>query len=127
MSTRPRCVEPVRLQTALLLAALLPVAACSRTDAVEFSMNPEKVSACEMPVAVEIRWDATALGLKRAYVEVNNIAAKPRTWVAGESRGSEKTGVWAHDGFTATLKSMNGVVLARRTLTTERCPGKDWL
>lgn len=127
MSTRLRCIDSAALRAALLLAALLPVAACSRTDAVEFSMIPDKVSACEMPVAVEIHWDASALGLSRASVEVNNIAAKPRVWVVGDSRGSQKTGAWAHDGFTATLKSMNGVVLARRTLTTERCPGKDWL
>ncbi|WP_462080716.1 hypothetical protein [Luteimonas sp. RIT-PG2_3] len=90
-------------------------------------MTPSTVSACELPVAVDVHWDASRLGLKRVVLEVHNVATKPRLWLSGESRGSQKTGAWAHDGFTVTLKAMNGVVLGRKTLTTERCPGKDWL
>ena len=125
MLTSPR--GPLLAGRVATVALSIGIASCGRADDVELTMTPSRVSACEMPVAVEVQWDASMLGLSRVVLEVNNVGTRPRVWLSGESRGSQKTGTWAHDGFTVTLKAMNGVVLGRRTLTTERCPGKDWL
>ena len=111
------------LTTSTMMATL---AGCQRPQ-VQFGLEPAVVSACNLPVAIRVRWDVGALGLKRARLEVNNLGRQPKVWVEGASRGEERTGAWAHDGFTVTLKSMNGVELAKRTLTTTPCPGKNWL
>jgi len=42
-------------------------------------------------------------------------------WVQGGKRGSAEAGKWAHDGYTVTLKALDGRVLARRTLASEPC------
>ncbi len=119
------CVE--RMGAWLLVPALAGMTgACSREAAV-LVLSPARVSACAQPVALDVQWDATRLNLKRVKLEVNDIGRKPQTWHLAEARGQAQTGVWASDGFTVTLKAMNGVVLARRTLTTSPCPDKPWL
>ena len=110
----------------LLIVALGMVAGCQRPE-IHFELEPAVVSSCKQPVAVRANWDVTALGLKRVRLEVNNIGRQPKVWAEGTTVGSEQTGAWAHDGFTVTLRAMNGVELGRRTLTTVPCPGKDWL
>ena len=113
----------------LLLSMLVVVAMATgcRRPQVRLELEPAVVSACNLPVAVGVRWDASALGLKRARVEVNNLGRQPKVWIDGASRGHALTGTWANDGFTVTLRSMNGVELGRRTLMTTPCPGKGWL
>jgi hypothetical protein len=109
-----------------LIAALGMTAGC-RKQQIQFELNPAVVSSCKQPVAVRVDWDVAALGLKQVRVEVNNIGRQPKLWFVGGSSGSEQSGAWAHDGFTVTLKAMNGVELGRRTMITTPCPGKDWL
>ena len=111
--------------SALLLGGLL--AGCGKAPQAEFVLEPSVVSACDLPVATRVRWDVSALGLKYAKVEVNNFARVPKDWVGGGVRGDYRAGPWANDGYTVTLKSLNGVVLARRTLATTPCEGKPWL
>lgn len=108
------------------LVVVAMIVGCRRPQA-RLELEPAIVSACNLPVAVRIRWDASTLGLKRARVEVNNLGRQPKVWIEGASRGDAITGPWANDGFTVTLRSMNGVDLGRRTLTTTPCPGREWL
>jgi len=99
---------------------------CAR-EKVHFVLEPSVVSACRQPVATQVSWDVSALGLKYATVEVNNLGRPPKPWVSGGKVETFRAGAWAYDGYTVTLKSLNGVVLARRTLTTAPCPGMSWL
>ena len=114
---------------ALVLAALATtfVAGCGRAPQAEFVLEPSVVSACDLPVKTRVSWDVSALGLKYATVEVNNFARVPKQWVSGDARGDHEAAAWAYDGYTVTLKSLNGVVLGRRSLTTIPCPGKPWM
>ncbi len=105
------------LASTLLLLSLL---GCTRETAV-LTLEPAVVEDCALPVAVHVRWDASALGLHYAQLETNNIGKLPKLWISGASKGEDTTGVWAWDGYTVTLKSVNDVVLARRTLTTLPC------
>ncbi len=114
------------LALTLSMAALGTMTACQRQE-IHFEMEPAVVSSCQQPVAVRVNWDVSALALKQVQVEVNNVGRQPKLWFVGTVNGSEETGPWAHDGFTVTLKAMNGVELGRRTLTTTPCPGIDWL
>ena len=93
---------------------------------VDLAMTPSSAGACELPVAVEVQWDVSRLGLDEAKLEFGSLGSTPQLWYAGPSRGSRKTGRWMDDGSTVTLKSKDGVVLAKRTFTTTVCPGKDW-
>ena len=108
------------------MAACVAVASCSR-EPVRFELEPHVVSSCHQPVATRVSWDVSSLGLKWVQIEVNNLGRRPKLWFVGGAKGSEQAGAWAHDGYTVTLKARNGVVLARRTLTTAPCPGIDWL
>jgi hypothetical protein len=110
----------------IVAGACLIGAGCSRTQA-RFELLPEVVSACQQPVATQVRWDVRALGLKRVQVFIHNIGKQPKLWMDGEAIGAAKSGPWAQDGYTVILKSMNGVELSRRTLTTTPCPGAWWL
>jgi hypothetical protein len=92
-----------------------------------FVLEPNVVSSCVQPVSTRVSWDVTPLGLEYAEVEVYNLGRQPKLWVTGTAKGEATAGAWAHDGYTVLLKSRNGVVLAKRTLTTTPCPGKDWL
>lgn len=104
----------------------LALAGCRR-DQVRFELEPAVASSCKQPVATRISWDVTPLGLTQVQVEVHNLGRQPKLWFVGAASGSEQAGAWAQDGYTVTLKAMNGVELARRTLTTAPCPGIDWL
>ncbi|WP_447730892.1 hypothetical protein [Pseudoxanthomonas suwonensis] len=88
---------------------------------VKLSMQPERVRTCETPVATVVEWDASAIRVGSVKLEVNNLGRPPKLWVQAGRRGSAETGAWAHDGYTVTLKTPDGRVLARRTLTTEPC------
>ena len=110
---------------ALALAAALLAGCGARPEAI-LVLEPSVVSACDLPAKTRVRWDVSALGLKQARVEVNNLARTPKLWVSGGARDVQEAGAWAWDGYTVTLKSMNGVVLARRTLTSTPCPGMAW-
>ncbi|WP_162124152.1 hypothetical protein [Pseudoxanthomonas taiwanensis] len=89
---------------------------------VRLELEPEQVRACETPTVTRVRWDATALrGEGGVRLEVNNLGRPPKLWVQGGKRGSAEAGKWAHDGYTVTLKALDGRVLARRTLASEPC------
>lgn len=112
---------------AALFAAIAALGGCNRTPQAYFVLEPSVVSSCRQPVATRVHWDVSALGLEYAEVEIYNLGRQPKPWVAGAAKGEAVAGAWAHDGYTVLLKSRNGVVLAKRTLTTTPCPGKDWL
>lgn len=78
-------------------------------------------------MAVEVHWDASRLGLKQAYLEFGSLGRGAQRWREEGSVGTAKTEAWVTDGTTVTLRSMNNVVLAKRTFTTTVCPDKDWL
>lgn len=113
--------------THLLVMGLAVLGGCTPEPALRFNLIPAVVSACKQPVPVAVSWDVTPLGLKQVRVEVNNLGRPPKLWFVGESKGTEQGGAWAHDGFTVTFRAMNGVELAKRTLTTTPCPEIDWL
>jgi hypothetical protein len=94
---------------------------------VDLTMTPSSAGACDVPVAVDIRWDASRLGLQEAYLEFGSLGGPARLWYMGASKGAKRTEAWVSDGTTVTLKARNGVVLAKRTFTTTVCPGKEWL
>lgn len=94
---------------------------------VDLIMTPSTAGACEVPVAVEVHWDASRLGLKQAYLEFGSLGRGAQRWREEGSVGTAKTEAWVTDGTTVTLRSMNNVVLAKRTFTTTVCPDKDWL
>lgn len=111
----------------LLVAGLVLLPGCKQEPTLRFELGPAVVSACKQPVPIAVTWDVAPLGLKQVRVEVNNLGRQPKLWFVGESKGTEQSGAWAHDGFTVTFRAMNGVQLAQRTLTTTPCPGIDWL
>lgn len=129
MSMRVRGVNPVRqgLVMAALLAAFVSVSGCRRAPQAHFVLEPSVVSSCQQPVATRVSWDVSALGLNYVEVQVHNLGRLPKDWTYGTAKGEASASNWAQDGYTVILKSKNGVVLARRTLTTTPCPGKDWL
>jgi len=104
----------------MLLACVIG-AGCSREGA-QLRLEPAVARACDLPVATKVSWDVRPLGLKYVNIEVANLGEAPKFWTAGAARGTETSGAWAQDGYTVMLKSRNGVVLARRTLTTIPCP-----
>jgi hypothetical protein len=88
---------------------------------VRLSMQPERVRTCETPVATVVEWDASALRIDGVELFVANLGRSPKLWTRGGARGIAETGAWAHEGYTVTLKTLDGRVLARRTLTAEPC------
>ena len=116
----------LRATLAVALAVLLAACQGERYD-VDLAMVPASAGACELPIAVDVQWDASRLGLEEAYLEFGSLGKPAQLWYMGASRGSQKTDKWVTDGSTVTLKSKNGVVLAKRTFTTTPCPGKGWL
>lgn len=116
-------VEAVFPFGATLFAVLLSVG-CARQaqPQVLLEIEPAIVGDCDLPTAVGVKWDASALGLQVAKVEVNNVGGRPKLWIRDHSIGEANTGgTWAEDGFTVTLRSVNGVELAKRTLTSIPC------
>ena len=111
----------------LVLLSFVAVSACSRSAKVRFELQPSVVSACTQPVATTVDWDVSGLGLQFVLIEVNNLGRQPKLWISGGPKGSASAGAWAHDGYSVTLKAKNGVVIAKRTLTTLPCPGMSWL
>lgn len=105
----------------MLLVSLL-FAGCARMGQAELELVPAVVAECKLPTATVVRWDVSRLGLRKARLEINNLGEPRKFWINGEAAGSAEAGAWARDGYTVTLLSMNGVVLARRTLTTFDCP-----
>ena len=103
------------------VALLVLLTGCTRSSEVILELTPSVVSECLTPVATRVRWDVSPLGLQWARLEVNNLGAPRKLWMAGPQKGEAESGAWAHDGYTVTLMSNNGVVLARRTLITEPC------
>jgi hypothetical protein len=114
------------LAGSLLLVACLVIPACGRRQ-VHFELQPGVASSCKQPIATRVVWDAAPLGVTQVQIWVNNLGRPPQLWLAGGGSGAHTTGAWARDGYTVTLKSIDGRMLARRTLTTTPCPGKDWL
>jgi hypothetical protein len=112
---------------AVLLVAFLSVGGCKRAPHAHFVLEPSVVSSCQQPVTTQVRWDVSALGLKYVEIQVQDLGRRPKTWMYGDAKGEARASEWAFDGYTVVLKSKNGVVLAKRTLTTTPCPGKDWL
>jgi hypothetical protein len=107
------------------LCCLIALAGCSQRPSAMLEIEPAVARRCDVPVPVTVSWDASPLGLAWAQIEVNGVGLKPKVWTAGPSKGSQQTGAWAEDGFTVTLRAMNGVELARRTLTTVSCGSND--
>ena len=106
-------------------AVLLLGGGCNYRGA-ELEITPQVVSGCDTPAALQVRWDVSGLGLKYARIEVNNVGERPKAWMPKtDSRGEAETGGWAHDGFTITVRSMNGVGLARRTMEATPCSPKQ--
>ncbi|KAF1686611.1 hypothetical protein B1992_06780 [Pseudoxanthomonas broegbernensis] len=99
---------------------VLLAAGCSRND-VLLEIQPAQVSECDLPVAVQVTWDASGRGLDLAQLEVHNPGRRPTLWIQNAAVGSAATGKWAMDGFTVTLRTREGRELARRSLTTTPC------
>jgi len=105
--------------------AMLGGAACHH-DKAQLSISPESMDLCSgkdvhSAVALDVSWDVRPLGLERARLEVNNFPEPAKLWALEGAVGSAKTGGWAHEGFTVTLRAMNGVELARRTYVIKEC------
>ncbi|WP_225766192.1 hypothetical protein [Stenotrophomonas sp. Marseille-Q4652] len=107
------------LRLLLMLVSAIVLTGC--TAKAELTMVPEVVRECEAPVATRVIWDVSPLGLQKATLEINNIGQPRKFWEAGGAKGSAEAPAWAQDGYTVTLVSANGVVLARRTLMTVPC------
>lgn len=84
-------------------------------------MQPSSVPVCTTPVATRVEWDVRALGQAEVKLEVANLGRPPKLWVHAGQTGQAEAGAWAHDGYTVTLKTPDGRVLAKRTLTTRPC------
>jgi len=103
----------------MVMSSVLLVACAQERAQLQF--DPAVVSACEIPVEVDVTWDASALGLEQVYLEVAELGLKPKLWVQSSAMNSQRTGKWISDGSTITLYAMDGTRLARRTLTTTPC------
>lgn len=111
--------------TVLLGAALSSGCAKQSKSQALLEIEPAVVRDCDLPTALGVRWDASALGLESTQLEVNNVGGRPKLWIRDHSVGEAHTGgTWAEDGFTVTLRAINGVELARRTLTSVPCKKK---
>lgn len=113
---------PGRRRLALVLFAMSCVAAAYVVaNAARLELDPAIVSACEkFPVATTVHWDVSGLGLKSVQLEVNNVGSPRKLWQISGSRGTAKSGKWAHDGYTVSLV-WRDFVLKKRTLATEPC------
>jgi len=111
-----------RWMVAVMLGMLL--GACERA---QLQIAPARVSACEVPVELEVSWDARSLGWEDVYLEAAAIGQKPKRWHEGESFGTRRTGKWIYGGWTVTLYAGDGTKLARRTLVTDPCDNEpEW-
>ena len=116
-----RTSDSTTIPCATLLLACIAGVGCSREA--QLRLEPAVARDCDLPAATRVSWDVTGLGLNYVDIEVANLGEAPKFWIAGAAKGTETSGAWAQDGYTVTLKAKNGVVLARRTMTTTPCPG----
>lgn len=104
------------------MMVLLAAAGCSPGEGhVALALAPAQVSECDLPVAVRVDWDVQVPGVEAVELQVNNPGRRPTLWIQSAASGSQSTGAWAGDGFTVTLRTLEGRELARRTLTTTAC------
>lgn len=104
-----------------MLSLSVLIAGCSFSPKAVLELKPSVARECDTPVATSVYWDVSPLGLKKATLEISDVGAPSKFWHAGDERGTAEAPAWARDGYTVTLLSANGVVLARRTLTTIAC------
>jgi hypothetical protein len=104
---------------ALILPALLAMTGCSKSPVLE--ITPAVVRECEPSVAALVRWDVADRHIGSVKLLVNNLGQRPQLWAAVPGKGSQATGRWVADGYTVTMTSNDGRVLARRTVTSVAC------
>ncbi len=110
--------------TGMAAMVLLSAAGCSQEQEqghVSLALVPARVSECDLPVAVQVDWDTHVPGVEAVELHVNNPGRRPTLWIQTAASGSQSTGAWAGDGFTVSLRTLEGRELARRTLTTTAC------
>ena len=95
--------------------------ACQQSSRDVLALHPSIVPECQTPVATQVSWDVSHLGLSKVSIEVNELGKRRKFWNVGGVRGTVSAPPWAHDGYTVTLVAGNGVVIARRTLVTTAC------
>lgn len=102
-------------------ALALLAAGCSQQEQVALDLQPAQVSECDLPVSVQVTWNVLLPGVEAVELHVNNPGRRPMLWTQTAAFGSQHTDAWAADGFTVTLRTLEGRELARRTLTTTAC------
>ena len=108
------------LTTLCLVGPLL--AGCRQAS---LELDPGVLSGCWVPgksgQAINVRWDAAALGVDKVRLLVARPGNNARPWTQGAASGERKTGPWASDGLTVILETEDGRELARRTVETSVC------
>jgi len=106
----------------LMLAGwvLTGLAACQKPQAI-LEIDPSSGCMASPKVALQVTWDVRPLGLEESSIEVNSVGYPPKLWIREGASGTKETGAWAHDGFTVSLRSIDGKLLARRTFVHHAC------
>jgi len=110
--------HPFSIMLAVWLLMLLT--ACQKSQAI-LEIHPSAGCIDSPKTALQVTWDVRPLGLAESSIEVNSLGYPPKLWIQEGAAGSKTTGVWAHDGFTVTLRTMDGKLLARRTFVHQVC------
>lgn len=109
---------------------LLFVALASGCDRVKFDLTPQHFSECQgRRIIVHVNWHVPKRTADHINVYVNGVGLPETLWTSGGPNGEADTGKWMFDGSSLSLRDSDGVLLARRTVTTSPCrgpkPGKD--
>jgi len=106
----------------LMLAGCLltGLAACQKPQAI-LEIDPSSGCIDSPKTALQVTWDVRPLGLQESSIEVNTVGYPPKLWIMEGASGTKETGAWAHDGFTVSLRTVEGELLARRTFVQQQC------
>jgi len=111
-------LHPFRIMLAVWLLMLLT--ACQQPQAI-LEIHPSAGCLDSPRVPLQVTWDVRPLGLEESSIEVNSLGYPAKLWIQEGAAGSKTTGAWADDGFTVTLRAMDGTLLARRTFVQQVC------
>jgi len=111
-------LHPFKITWALLLLMIL--VACQKPQAI-LEIHPAAGCIDSPTIPLQVTWDIRPLGLEASSIEVNSLGYPAKLWIREGAAGSKQTGAWADDGFTVTLRTMDGELLARRTFVHQVC------
>ena len=95
---------------------------CSHFGNSDLQITPAVFPECTGPdIVVHVQWDATSVTRHPVNLFVHKPGQAPTLWRQDAPKGKADTGKWASDGWTVSLQTKDGRLLATRTLQTTPC------